>query len=114
MAKHIESVMAEVRQNVATIRARGGEVVFVRAPSSGPFYEVERMAFPKDQVWRGLLAAADAAGVHFEDHEDLQGFDLPEWSHIAAGQTDAFTRALLPHLREALAARGTPRPEVGR
>ncbi len=114
MAKHIASVMAEVRDNVATIRARGGEVVFVRAPSAGPFLEAERMAFPKEQAWAGLLKAADAAGVHFLDHEDLQGFDLPEWSHIAAGQTDAFTRALIPHLRAALAARGTPRPEVGR
>lgn len=114
MAKHIESVMAEVRADVAAIRARGGEVIFVRAPSSGPFLEAERAGFPKDQVWAGLLAATDAAGVHFLDHPDLQTFDLPEWSHIAAGQTDAFTRALLPHMRAALDARGTPRPEVGR
>lgn len=114
MATHIASVMAEVRENVATIRARGGEVVFVRAPSAGPFLEVERMAFPKAQVWDGLLQAVDAAGVHFDDHADLQTFDLPEWSHISARQTDAFTRALIPHIRAALEARGTPRPEVGR
>lgn len=113
MAKHIASVMAEVRADVAAIRARGGDVIFVRAPSAGPFLDVERVAFPKDQVWAGLLAATDAAGVHFLDHADLQTFDLPEWSHIAAGQTDAFTRALLPHMRAALQARGTPRPEVG-
>lgn len=112
MAKHIESVMTETRENVATIRARGGDVVFVRVPSAGPFLEIERVAFPKDRVWAGLLKATDAAGVHFEDHADLQTFTLPEWSHISARETDAFTRALIPHVREALNARGTPRPEV--
>lgn len=114
MAKHMASLLANVRADVAAIRARGGEVVFVRAPSTGPYIEVERVAFPQDGPWSRLLATADAAGVHFLDHPDLQTFDLPEWSHIAAGQTDAFTRALLPHLRAALEARGTPRPEVGR
>jgi hypothetical protein len=114
MKKHMEQVLAEVRADVAAVRARGGEVIFVRAPSAGPFLEAERKGFPKEHVWSGLLAATDAAGVHFEDHPDLQTFELPEWSHISARQTDAFTRALLPHLRAALAARGTPRPEVGR
>jgi len=114
MAKHIESVMAEVRDDVATIRARGGDVIFLRSPSAGPFLEIEHAAFPRAQFFDALLKAADAAGVHFEDYPDLQQFNIPEWSHIASGQTDAYTRALVPHLRAALEARGTPRPEVGR
>ncbi len=111
--KHVQGVIAQARADVAAIRARGGEVVFVRSPSAGPFLEIEHAAFPREQFFDPLVTAADAAGVHFEDLADLQGFELPEWSHIAAGQTPAYTRALVPHVRAALASRGTPRRVVG-
>lgn len=112
--KHMEGLFASVAADVQAIRARGGEVVFVRAPSTGPFREAERMGFPRERTWDPLLAATGAVGIHFEDHADLQDFELPEWSHIRADQTDRFTRALLRHMRDALTARGTPRQEVGR
>jgi hypothetical protein len=114
MATHVDRVMAQARADVAAIRARGGDVVFLRSPSAGPFRDIERVAFPRDQFWEPLLKKVDAAGVHFEDHPDMGTFELPEWSHIAAGQTAPYTRALVPHLRAALEARGTPRPELGR
>ena len=72
------------------------------------------MAFPRQQFFDRLVKTADAAGVHFEDFPDMQVFELPEWSHIAAEQTGPYTRALVPHLRAALEARGTPRRELGR
>jgi hypothetical protein len=28
------------------------------------------------------------------DHEELQGFWLPEWSHIAGSEADGYTKAL--------------------
>ncbi len=114
MQKHMQSLRESVVADVKAIQARGGEVVFVRSPSIGPFYEAERGGFPREHTWEPLLAATGAVGIHFEDHADLQDFELPEWSHIRADQTDRFTRALLAHLREALNTRGTPRQEVGR
>jgi hypothetical protein len=113
MRKQMDALLDAVADDVRAIRARGGEVVFVRAPSAGPFRDAERQGFPRERTWDPLLARTDAAGVHFEDHPDLQDVELPEWSHIRAGDTDRFTRALIRHLRAALAARGTPRPEVG-
>lgn len=112
--KALDDLFAEVAANVRAIRARGGEVVFVRAPSTGLYWQIEPVAFPRERFWNPLVTTADAAGVHFADHADLQVFELPEWSHIRAGDTDPFTRALLRHLRAALEARGTPRSEVGR
>lgn len=110
--RHMSTLLAEVAADVQAIRARGGEVVFVRAPSSGPFREAEAQGFPREHTWDPLLAATGAVGVHFEDHADLQDFELPEWSHIRADQTDRFTRALLQHLRDALAAAGRARAEL--
>lgn len=111
--RRMSSLLADVAADVQTIRARGGEVVFVRPPSSGPFREAEARGFPRAQTWDRLLATTGAVGVHFEDHADLQGFELPEWSHIRADQTDRFTRALLRHLRDTLQARGLARAELG-
>jgi hypothetical protein len=111
--QRMDALFGQVAANVQAIRARGGEVLFVRAPSVGPFREAEHMGFPREQAWDVLLDRVDAAGVHFEDHTDLQDVELPEWSHIRAGDTPRFTRALIAHAREALAARGTPRAELG-
>jgi len=33
-------------------------------------------------------------GIHFEDYPELQGFDLPEWSHLAYADAKRFTSAL--------------------
>lgn len=107
-----EALLDDVAADVERIRARGGDVVFVRAPSAGPFREIEAAAFPREAFWDALLARTDAVGIHFEDHADLADVELPEWSHIRAGDTPRFTRALVGHLRDALDARGTPRREL--
>lgn len=109
--KALDAVLDEVVDDVRAIRRRGGDVVFVRPPSTGPFLEVERKMLPREGTWDELLRRADAVGIHFEDHADLQDVELPEWSHIRAGDTDRFTRALIAHVREAYAARGVSRPE---
>lgn len=114
LKKGFEALLAEVAGDVRRIRERGGEVVFVRAPSSGPFLAAENGGFPRERTWDPLLQATNAVGIHFEDHADLRDVELPEWSHISAGDTDRFTRALVRHLREALVAKGTPRQELGR
>ena len=41
-----------------------------------------------------LLAKSGAPGRHFEDYPQLQGFDLPEWSHLAYADANRFTAAL--------------------
>ena len=108
-----EQLLSEVADDVRAIRARGGEVAFIRPPSSGPLLDAERAAFPRERTWDPLLQATGAAGVHFEDYADLQGFELPEWSHLRASDTSRFTRRLVQHLREALARSGSPRAELG-
>ena len=79
---------------VAKLRARGVHMVFVRAPSSGIWREVEQRAFPRAENWDVLLKRTSAPGIHFEDYPELQGLTLPEWSHLSAADAERFTEAL--------------------
>ena len=42
----------------------------------------------------GMGGAGAEGGIHFEDYPELQGYELPEWSHLAAGEKTRFTEAL--------------------
>ncbi len=79
---------------VTKLRARGVPVAFVRFPSSGPYLPVEEKYFPRARTWDVLLQRTGAPGIHFADHPELQGFDLPEWSHLSASEARRFTTAL--------------------
>jgi hypothetical protein len=84
---------------VARLRARGVKVLFARLPSNGPYLEAEDRDFPRTRTWDALLAASGAPGIHFQDYPQLQGYQLPEWSHVATSQEDRFTEALYRIIR---------------
>jgi hypothetical protein len=100
-------VIAEVAANVARIRARGGNVVFVMHPQGGFLATGDTAAFPRAKFWDALLAGAGAAGVRYDDYPQLQGFRLPELSHLDPRDVDAYTARLAP-LVEAAAAKPLP------
>jgi hypothetical protein len=79
---------------VAKLRARGVPVLFLREPSSGEYLAYEQRDFPRATTWDALLAKTGAPGIHFEDYPALQGFSMPEWSHMAGADADRFTAAL--------------------
>src|SRR5882757_2892935 len=80
----IDSQIARAVAAVAKLRARGVPVVFVRPPSTGEYYAYEQKYFPRAATWDLLLKRTGTTGVHFDDYSQLQGYYLPEWSHIAA------------------------------
>ena len=108
-----QTLLEQVAGNVAKIRARGGEVVFIRPPSSDFFREAERKITPRERVWEPVVGAAGAVGVHFEDYPALSDVRTPEWSHISAKDKARWTRALIGILRKAMSERGVHRSEVG-
>ncbi len=79
---------------VEKLRARGVEVIFLRAPAAGEFLVAEEKGFPRAKTWEVLLQRTGAPGIHFEDYPELQGYFLPEWSHLSASEAVRFTRAL--------------------
>lgn len=110
--KRFEAMLEEIRADVEAIRARGGDVAFVRLPSTGHFREVENTVFPRERVWEPIVAAADAVSVHFEDHPELMDVRIPEWSHVSARDKTRFTRDLVRILREKFRQRGEVPPEL--
>src|SRR5687767_351579 len=52
----LDSLLETIKVAVDKIEARGGEVIFVRTPSSGPFWAGEQMGYPREKYWDKLLA----------------------------------------------------------
>jgi hypothetical protein len=97
-AETIAGMVERTRGAVEKIRARGGEVVFVRPPSAPELWVFEEQTVPRERGWETLLARAEVRGVHFNDYPAMQGLELPEYSHLsracATVFTDAYVRAL--------------------
>ena len=94
-ARRIEKEQIDrMAKAVAKLRARGVQVLFVRMPSSGEFLAYENQQYPRARTWAALLAATGAPGIHFEDYPQLQGYYLPEWSHMTLAEGERFTAAL--------------------
>ena len=86
--------IARAARVVAKLQARGVKVLFVRMPSSGEFLAYENRDFPRARTWTALLATTGAPGIHFEDYPELQGYILPDWSHMTHPEAERFTAAL--------------------
>ena len=107
----IEARFRDAADAVRSIRARGGKVVFVRLPVSGELKKLEDHATPRAGPWSRLLKMSGAPGIYFEDYPELAGFECPEWSHLSAPDSVAFTHLFVPHLLKAIEsspAAGTP------
>jgi len=86
--------IARAARAVTQLRARGVQVLFVRMPSSGEYLSFENREFPRARTWTALLAASGAPGIHFADYPELQGYELPDWSHMTHSEAERFTAAL--------------------
>ena len=98
----IEARYRDTKTCVDKLRARGGKIVFVRFPVTGPLKELEDKNTPRAQTWDRLIQETAVPGIYFEDFPELKTFECPEWSHLSAGDSVEFTKRLVPHLREAL------------
>ena len=98
----LDAIMESVRQDVEKIRSRGGQVVFLRLPSTDGLLEVERERWPREAYWDRLIRETGAPGIYFEDYAGLSGFDCPEWSHLTRADAVLYTRNLIPILQAAL------------
>ncbi|MDB5231112.1 MAG: hypothetical protein JWN76_1917 [Chitinophagaceae bacterium] len=82
------------------IKARGGEVIFTRTPSSGPFLMGEKQGFPREKYWDQLLAVTGCQGIYFEDYPSTAHFQCPEFSHLSPPDAKKYTTELVKQLQE--------------
>ena len=86
---------------VDKIRARGGDVVFIRPPSAPPLRVNEEAQLPKAKGWDVILRNTHSVGVHADDlPTSVQGLDIPEWSHLSRRCSTVFTDAYVRRLAE--------------
>jgi hypothetical protein len=90
----LEKQIARTVVVVAKLRARSIPVILVRDPSAGKYLAYEDRAFPRKSTWDVLLEKTQVPGIHFQDFRELQGYDLPEWSHMTRASAERYTEAL--------------------
>ncbi|MCA1779146.1 MAG: hypothetical protein LC637_07140 [Xanthomonadaceae bacterium] len=99
----LEPVFAAVQR----IRQRGGEVVFVRMPTSGHYHRLFEKHYPRQRYWNRFSAAVDAPTIHFEDWPTLRSIDLPDDSHVDHSNRATITLALVKALQQKHVLPGT-------
>ncbi|MEP6615751.1 MAG: hypothetical protein ABJA57_04200 [Ginsengibacter sp.] len=98
--KKLDSVMMSVKAACDKIKSRGGQVLFVRTPSSGPYFEAEIKGFPRAKYWDQLLKITNCPGIHFKDYPPIDHFQCPEFSHLSPSDAIIFTKNFIKILVE--------------
>ena len=98
--KSLDSVFNLVKLDIDKIKARGGQVLFVRTPSSGPYLMGEKMGYPREKYWDKLLAITQCEGIHFADYPAIDHFICPEWSHLSRPDAIIFTKNFISILQQ--------------
>ena len=96
--EQITKTIDAAKRDCAKIRARGGEVVFLRPPSGQPNRANEELRAPRAKVWDRLLRETGSRGIHFEDYPAMQGLEVPEHSHLSRASSKVFSRAYVEAL----------------
>lgn len=91
----LDSILTTVKTNCDKIKNRGGEIIFVRTPSSGPYLAGEKKGFPRLQYWDKLLSITNCPGIHFEDYPAIDHFQCPEFSHLNHSDAIIFTKNII-------------------
>ena len=98
--KLADKVIARSAEAVRRIRARGGDVIFIRPPSAPELRVNEQKRIPRALGWDRLLVGAKAKGIHADDLAQAQNLVLPEWSHLSRKCATVFTDAYVRRLVE--------------
>ncbi|HEY4937079.1 MAG TPA: hypothetical protein VII44_10890 [Puia sp.] len=96
----LDSFLNVLKVATDKIKSRGGQVLFLRTPSSGPMLENEVKGFAKARYWDKLLAVTGCPGVFFADYPALSNFICPEWSHLKPDDAVIYTKELIKILQK--------------
>ena len=96
----LQAFLIQIKNAVDKIRARGGQVVFVRPPSNGPYIEMENRLYPRQKYWDYLLEYTKTPGIHYADYPGTADLICAEWSHLTLEGAAIYTAQLVKILHE--------------
>ncbi len=100
---------------VRRVQKRGGRVVFLRAPSTGEHWQLEKRFHPKSENWDRFAQLTGGLCIHFQDLPDMRTFNCPDGSHLDVRDAPRFTRAFVRELiRRGALFQPTPPSNPGR
>ena len=94
------NVVARSAEAVRRIRARGGDVIFIRPPSAPELRSIEDKRLPRSLGWDQLVAGTRSKAIHADDLVQAQHLVVPEWSHLSRKCATVFTDAYVRRLTE--------------
>ncbi|MFT4831568.1 MAG: hypothetical protein ACI815_001217 [Psychroserpens sp.] len=89
-----EATMAFFLKDAEKFKAKGGNLILIRCPSSGGLRAGENQVLPRKDFWDDLVQQTNVKAYHFEDYEQLKNLKCPEWSHLSAEDARYFTTEL--------------------
>jgi hypothetical protein len=98
----------KVGELVTPILQRGGKVIFIRFPTSGSLWEMEKERYPRHEFWDVFAAESRAVAIHFMDYPSLAQFECPDGAHLDYRDAIPFTKALAEILAPVLRSSGRP------
>ncbi|MBA3673714.1 MAG: hypothetical protein H0W75_01945 [Chitinophagaceae bacterium] len=96
----VDSILSTVKKSIDKIKARGGNIIFVRTPVSGSLVEQEKKSFPREIYWDRLLAITGCPGIHYQDYSAIANFQCPEFSHLKYSDAIIYTKNLIQIIEE--------------
>ena len=96
----LDSVLQTIKIATDKIQSRGGKILFVRTPSSGPFKEKEAIGFPREKYWDRILSVTGCPGIHYQDFPEISQYQCPEFSHLSPTDAIDFTKHFVRILQE--------------
>ena len=85
------ATMAFFLKDAETFKARGGNLILMRCPSSGGVRAGENFMLPREDYWDDLVKKSNVMAYHFEDYPQFKDLKCPEWSHLSSEDANYFT-----------------------
>jgi hypothetical protein len=99
-ADKLDAIFNSVKTDVDKIRARGGQVLFIKTPCTGRYREEDIKRYPKTAYWDRLLTFTGCKGIYYLDYPETSHFVCPEWSHLTPTDAVLYTKALIREMQE--------------
>jgi len=96
----LEKLFNELRTSINKIRNRGGDVIFIRPPSSGEDWKIENIVNPRPRYYNALLTSTKTQGIHFLDYPETANLICVDGSHLSPQDAAIYTRHLIKILRK--------------